>query len=610
MSVKGLAPVVARDAEVAWRRFVEVGGIEPGGRDADIEESLRIRLNPLASDLSEALASAKTDHLVRALFEVVSPFAEMFRDIVAFFRDAGANQGREQWEVEIGDEHLDLSDFQRFEQELKAVNLTVDLPVLDFEGAWKVQKAGGAAWFGHEVLDFIRDEDVRPTGDREIDLWLGAYAKGEYRPYPARLLPGSTPPELADAAGVIWAAVERVRSLWADRGEMRRAYDSKDETGRRVLDFDLAGDALAPGILAQNETDYWIGSATVVLGRALLASAEDRAAIGALWAEAFAGYGRRRWVVSSDASLLERILSLPVWRRRHELYAVWIGTQIVAALPDHEILLHHDEQKIVFAFKSTVVATVETSRPPMRLFSERKSPIEDPLGEGRKENVQPDYSLWAGDGADELCRLVVEVKHYKTAARRRFSHVLTDYANAHPSAVIALVNHGPVADMLSNVDASVTARCLQFGGFTTANTTGRAAFAKMVHEVVGRPVSSADGDWAVLVDVSTSMRMVLSSTVFQAWLAGGEVQAAAVVALADDVLRARCAPSEASEILRETSLGGSTGLAGSVRTLLEEYERVVIATDEGGFRDLADASLAVGNRSAQQGGWCLVTIER
>lgn len=596
-----MPPEIARDAPTAWASLREIGGMEPGGRDADLEDALRRLLNPIAPNLDSALLNATTDDLVRALFEVISPFAAMFRDIIAFFRAAGANQGREQWSVRIDDEHLDLKDFQSFLQGLDSIEAVLDLPALDFRGAWLLNENARAVLPEEDVLGFLPPGSRPPTGDADIDEWLLAYGRGEYRPYPSMLRPGAVPPDLSDVAGVLWVAVERIRSLWGDRDRMMQDYRAYDGDRRRLLPS-FQDDALDPGTIAQNETDFWLGSSTVHLARALRAPEPVRRAFADRIAAAYAGYGRRLVATSTDISLAERILQLPVWRRRHELYAVWIATQIVGALPDHTVEIHHEDGKIVFAFAETVVATIETAQPILRLFAERRVPLKDPIGEGRTGNVQPDYSLWSGADDFERCRLVVEVKHYKTAARRKFSEVLVDYARAHPAARIALVNHGPVADMLEGVDARLAARCIQFGDLTASNAARRSAFADLIQEVVGPPrPEGVEGNTAVLIDVSASMSDILRRRAFTTWIESPDVQSAALIALADSKIRQRCAPPEALVLIRSATLGSATDLAGPIEEMLQEFARVVVATDDGGFQDLAPFGQRAQRVSADDG---------
>jgi hypothetical protein len=106
----------------------------------------------------------------------------------------------------------------------------------------------------------------------------------------------------------------------------------------------------------------------------------------------FARYPRKKFGAQIKIADLEAYLSLPIWKKRHELYAVWIATEIVNALPDHICEIHDEDGKIVFAFGETLVA-VKSSWPQVRLISERRVPLAAPVGKGRSGNVQTDYGL-------------------------------------------------------------------------------------------------------------------------------------------------------------------------------------------------------------------------
>jgi hypothetical protein len=604
---------IARDSLAAWKSFRTLGGIEVGGRDADFEAKLKQLLAPLAPDLETALEACSTDDLVRALFQVVSPFAEMFRNIVAFFQTAGANQGREQWMIKIEEDHLDLADFEAFLENWASVEKLLDIPAIDFRGAWALNDATDGLPLRERPLLGFHSDDRSPTGDPVIDAWLAAYAKGDYRPFPAVLHPDVVPAELADAAGICWAAVERIRSIWGSRERMDAAYRAWD--GRTKLLPIVEADALDPGTIAQNETDFWLGSSLVILGRALRASSLDLYTLGVRLTDAYAKFGRREIGFEADISLLERILSLPAWRRRHELYAVWIATEIVAGLPDHDVELHHEDGRIVFAFRETVVATIRTAFPVMRLFAERRVPLDSPIGEGRTANVQPDYSLWSGPEASDRCKLVVEVKHYKRAARTRFSAVLVDYARAHPDAVIALVNHGPTGDMIDGVENHIVKRCRQFGELTASNRSQRDAFRKLVRDIVGAPpsagaTSTTSGSVALLIDVSSSMRAILASPVFASWLNRSGIGGAGLIALADTQIRQRCASDQALAAATGFTGASSTALIGPVAELLGDFEQVMVATDWDGVSELAQFGDRLISKLEQANGLWIATVTR
>ena len=149
--------------------------------------------------------------------------------------------------------------------------------------------------------------------------------------------------------------------------------------------------------------------------------------------------------MKADVSMadLESVLSLPIWKKRYELYSVWIATEIIRALEGHDVKIHHDNGRMDFGFHETEVATVRSSPGPFRLVSERRVPLAKPKGKGRTAGVQPDHGLWKVEGSEDVCHLAVEVKHYKKEARGKFVDVFEDYARAIPDGEVYLVNHGP-----------------------------------------------------------------------------------------------------------------------------------------------------------------------
>jgi hypothetical protein len=221
-------------------------------------------------------------------------------------------------------------------------------------------------------------------------------------------------------------------------------------------------------------------------------------------AEVYERYPRRKIGIRADQPTLQRILSMPLWKRRHELYAVWIATEIVNALSDHHCQLNHEDGRITFSFRESLVATVHTARPKIRLYAERRSPLMTPVGQSRKANVQPDYGLWRGTAPLETCPLVIEVKHYKRGSASRFRDVLIDYARAHLHAQVVLVCHGPADESVHQLDPQVRDRCIVIAELTANHLDQRERFRKVVRECVGEPrpklIRDFDADTIVAID--------------------------------------------------------------------------------------------------------------
>jgi hypothetical protein len=290
---------------------------------------------------------------------------------------------------------------------------------------------------------------------------------------------------------------------------------------------------------------------------------------------------------------LESILSLPLWQKRNELYSVWVATEMLRALHGHRIELHHDKGRIEFAFHETLLATIHSSPGPFKIISERRSPLKNPQGAGRTANVQPDHALWTKEQGEDVCRMVVEVKHYKKAASRNFSDVFEDYARAFPLGHVYLVNHGPIGERISHVSSSVNDRCHAVEEYTSEARDTRARFAKAIQECVGEPIPSeplsrSHGISTVLViDVSASMQKILGSKTAEELIQRLIVdeRPRELVAI-DSSIRGSWAATEAGfkDLLRIG--GGITALAVPVRTLFNTRSRILLVTDEDGLSTL------------------------
>ena len=111
------------------------------------------------------------------------------------------------------------------------------------------------------------------------------------------------------------------------------------------------GDGLNLWMIAQNETDYWLRTTVQILGRLAAGPEAERARFAMELRARYETLPRRRLNVRVDVQDLVRLLSLPAWRKRHELYAVWVATEILAAAEGHEVKVNHAAGELRFAFR-------------------------------------------------------------------------------------------------------------------------------------------------------------------------------------------------------------------------------------------------------------------
>lgn len=162
-----------------------------------------------------------------------------------------------------------------------------------------------------------------------------------------------------------------------------------------------------------------------------------------------------------------------------------------------------------------------TAVPVRILFSERRTPLSNPKGKGRSENVQPDFGIWHGPTSGDVCDLVVEVKHYLRPAKTSWTHVIEDYANAHPSATIVLVNYGQSGNAMDAVCSDAKSRCRLIGNLRPRQPSAIAELSDLVRRAVG-PVfrvdqqgvrGGAETPLAVILDRSSSMGLDLDARI-------------------------------------------------------------------------------------------------
>lgn len=588
---------IYRDSLSAWKGLAKVGGLEPEGRDSDLAGELKNQLDRGADTLESALRAAPVDAFVQALFRLIQPFPMMFADVLRFFEKAGAREGKTQWRVVLEDDVVELCHFQEFIERWENITCELDVPAIDQWEAFlpnTVRLEVGSGDYLFEDHKSARDREM--CGIDDVDEWLALYDRGTYGPLPETLRPDRLPPGFDDAARIVLAALDVIRRQWSDREAM-----FAERSARGAMPDPR--DGLNRWTIVQNETDYWLRNTVVMLGRVLTRPAAERERFGA---ELVARYGRMgRRLVNADVEVadLEKLLSLPAWQKRHELYGVWVATEMLASVEDHEIDIHHTEGELRFGFGEARVADIRSARPEVSLYAERRTPLEAPVGKGRTGAVQPDFGLWREGREPEQCALVVEVKHYKRRARRNFRDALIDYAKAHPRAPVLLVNYGPVGSF-EDLPASIARRCEAIGYLNPQDHRVRADFRERVRACVGEPARTVDA-WlkgtapVVAVDVSLSMRATLRSAWFERFVSVLDSRGVEEVELVDTDVRDTVRTAGIAEWLRKNR-GGYTALWSPVSRLADRYGRVLVVTDDDGIEQLERLEPVLANTDADE----------
>lgn len=210
--------------------------------------------------------------------------------------------------------------------------------------------------------------------------------------------------------------------------------DFKDWDAKTLfhLDHDLWPESMLRGLVGFTE-----GLLTVPMDERMEKAQPAIQQIQKLFSRLYLWEGRREVLIKEFLELL----NLPIWSRRHELYQTWVLTQIDKALEDYKRTIHHVDGALILNFSGTHIAALETEKGRIHLWSELRSPLANPVGEGRKGHIQPDYTLTFEPITSPSQTIVaIECKQYRKANPKNFADALIDYARGRPNAKILLVN--------------------------------------------------------------------------------------------------------------------------------------------------------------------------
>ncbi|MEK7914965.1 hypothetical protein AAB988_12810 [Burkholderia contaminans] len=141
------------------------------------------------------------------------------------------------------------------------------------------------------------------------------------------------------------------------------------------------------------------------------------------------------------------ILNLPVWKKRHELYSVWVGTALLRVAKNHACRFEFlpVDGELSFAFGGSRLATYCSDGKQFDIWAEFRSALQG-TSQKRKKGIQPDFRVMqvALGGTDNAkTRFVLECKHYLKPSLSNFTQAADDYARSCANADVFVVNHGP-----------------------------------------------------------------------------------------------------------------------------------------------------------------------
>jgi hypothetical protein len=456
-----------------WPELISRAGLtgaSKGGRDVydhELIDSLCSKLfpadrskTPIKALLQRSKLSAEA--LIRAFFATLAPFAAMKVDILTMLTDAGAKGSGDALRIRFNfdpkREPLDLL-LSEFREQMESVTeITVERPLLTLpKEPWAIPRAGVAYRDGFPT----RGESSTTPG---LSAWLTIYtSNGLFEALPDDWRTGQS--DVDERLGRVVQLTNTVLSAFrryaANHEELRLAAS---EEGRRAIP-----DPIEPSVqqLWQIESDYWPKAiVNWIEQRRHDVRVKDEAALQRMMAaiDTLLPPSSETELVSELVRQLEDVLNLPIWRYRHEVYAVWLGSQIHHSLKSlgWRFQFHLRDDRLEFAFRGVHLATMfgQTDEQVLFWWTELETPHQALPSGHRTSAIKPDYRIRRAPLSDaDADILVVEAKQNLKSATREFTNAVRDYAFGCPRAEVLLANYGPIAlTALSQVEPGLQDR--------------------------------------------------------------------------------------------------------------------------------------------------------
>ncbi len=423
-----------------WLEIKRMGSFSDKYYDVSIINDLRKELSVTSDDFDSSLNGIPAENFLMAFFKVMSPLVSMYADILNFFERYKFHSSTENIEFEF--------DLKRF----KSARINAAHFIKAREQLVKVMRETQKLFLTPENIRILwglpiqQDLVEESIMDAAFLNWYEKYTNNR-KEWPsiklnfASAIEDSPIQEALSKAFLFWNELFRYyESVPASRNEW---YEFINDS-KGGISYDFYNELLMP------EEDLCLGSILYKLyylaENYTKLSPKMKDDINERLDEFLEKFSTVDDYTENVISVWKSFLKLPVWKRRYEVYSVWVFTEIITGLPNENLTFNLKDGVLSFPFSGACLATVKLGNKTFDFWTElRTRAVVKPIGKGRKTAIQPDYTIVCGDASNISDSIaVIECKQYKRSSTINFSQAIIDYAHNRPNAKVFLVDYGEI----------------------------------------------------------------------------------------------------------------------------------------------------------------------
>lgn len=428
-----------------WSKLSELAHFEDTAYDLELKTTIAKELNLDSDSIEEGLrkSSISVEKLLITVLDALKPFSQMMSDLLRTYETAGARSNNNNIQIVFNfDGESKSYDLNSFRESVVDIQKHIGTRT-------ELLNPGG---FLRHILFFSSSNADYP---KEIETWLNDYCNGR--------LPEHLPDFPKTENMELDSSLQRLLDL--AESSLQRYYKEYDPSLGYLASLRNANKKFN-SFFWMDELNSWLGKFVEIYFdmvqclKRLMSYDSIYDEFAELVDEIFADANVVRTCNMSELEqAVINILNMPFWKHRYEMYSAWVFTCIADSVSDLGIVYNVENGVLQFKFSGALLATLYLPDMEIEIWAEKRFPAVNLKGEGRTNNIQPDYSIIKKiNGKEEACMLI-ECKQYKRSNIRNFANAVNDYANTKKNAKVLLANYGPISKNLSTrIDLDVKRR--------------------------------------------------------------------------------------------------------------------------------------------------------